>query len=64
MGKHNKHCDVCGTKMVRFLNPERWICPSPNKHAALDKVIHHHGKATGQVRNPWGKKGKPQPEDN
>ncbi len=25
----------CGKKMVRFLNPERWVCPNEHNHEAL-----------------------------
>lgn len=30
MGKN--YCSVCGARMLRFENPERWICPREAKH--------------------------------
>jgi len=30
-----KKCPACGTMMHRFMNPERYVCPKENTHAAL-----------------------------
>lgn len=29
------NCPVCGTRMARFLNPERYECTNTSSHAAI-----------------------------
>lgn len=30
------NCQVCGKSMVRFKNPDRWICPNEGAHGRIE----------------------------
>ena len=58
----NPRCETCGSTMARFENPERYKCPTPERHRLgplKQGVTRNPNKGIRKgTKNPKGGKGK------
>lgn len=50
------NCSVCGSTLLHYENPDREICPTPQRHEASKGPMRDNGRRSGEARR--GKPGK------